>query len=58
MLPQRGSQVSNGYAAVLVGFGSSRGVLKVSGQWMDNTPDSWYETDEELSPMLKYVASV
>lgn len=49
MLPQGVSEVSNGYAAALPGFGSSRGVLKVSREWMDNNPGSWYETDEELS---------
>ena len=40
MLPQGVSEVSNEYAVVLPGSGSSRSVLKVSEQWMDNNPGS------------------
>jgi hypothetical protein len=36
----RGIGNRNRYAVVLLGFGASRSILKVAGEWMDNNPDS------------------
>lgn len=52
-MPQEVLKACSGYAAALLGFGAYRDVLKVVGEWMDNNPDSWHETDEELSLTLK-----